>query len=193
MSPAHRRILKIARYVHVYLTLFGLVLLSFFAVTGFMLNHEDWFGITEVETTAAGTVPTQILQPPDKLAIAELLRKDYRARGLVETCEVEEDAVRVVFNGPGRRVEAVIQKEDGKLDITYKSRGAVAVLLDLHRGKSTGTAWSLVIDGVCMLVLTVAVTGLILWQSLRGRGHYGLLVMALGLALGVAVYVIFVP
>src|SRR5205823_11422921 len=126
MSPAHRRILIIARYVHVYLTLFGLVLLTFFAVTGFMLNHEDWFGITEVETTDTGTLPTQILQPPDKLAIVERVRKDFRARGVVETCEVEEDAVRVVFNGPGRRVEAVIQKEDGKLDITYKSRGVVA-------------------------------------------------------------------
>src|SRR5437867_3941856 len=192
MSPAHRRILKIARYVHVYLTLFGLVLLAFFAVTGFMLNHEDWFGIVETEETKTGTVPTQILQPPDKLAIVELLRKDYRARGLVETCEVEDDAVRVVFNGPGRRVEAVVQKEDGKLDITYKSRGVVAVLLDLHRGKATGPAWSLVIDGVCVLVLVVAVTGLTLWQSLRGRGHYGLLVIALGLALGVGVYFIFV-
>ena len=82
---------------------------------------------------------------------------------------------------------------DGKLDVTYEYRGAVAVLLDLHRGKATGTAWSLIIDGVCLLVLIVATTGLILWQSLRGRGHYGLLVLGLGLALGVGVYFAFVP
>ena len=194
MSPAHRRLLIIARYIHVYLTLFGLVLLTFFAITGFMLNHEDWFSAPDpVERTATGSMPTQILQPPDKLAIVELLRKDYAARGLVETCEVEEDAVRVVFNGPGRRVEAVVQKEDGKLEITYKSRGVVGIVLDLHRGKATGPAWSLIIDGVCVLVLIVAVTGLTLWQSLRGRGHYGLLVIGLGLALGVGVYLIFVP
>jgi uncharacterized protein len=194
MSPAHRRLLKIARYIHVYLTLFGLMLLAFFAVTGFMLNHEDWFLASEsVKRTAVGTVPTQILQPADKLAIVELLRKDYAARGVVETCEVEEDSVRVVFNGPGRRIEAVMQKEDGKLEVTYEYRGAVGVLLDLHRGKATGTAWSLIIDGVCVLVLIVATTGLILWQSLRGRGHYGLLVLGLGLALGVGVYLLFVP
>ena len=194
MSPARRRLLIVARYVHVYLTLFGLVLLTFFAVTGFMLNHEDWFLASDpIDRTASGTVPTAILQPPDKLAIVELLRKDYAARGLVETCEVEDDPVRVVFNGPGRRVEAVIQKEDGKLEVKYQSRGLVGIVLDLHRGKATGTAWSLIIDGVCVLVLIVAATGLILWHSLRGRGHYGLLVIGLGLALGVVVYLAFVP
>jgi hypothetical protein len=193
MRPAHRLLLKTARYIHVYLTLFGLVLLTFFAVTGFMLNHEDWFLREPVKTPGSGTVPTQMLQPPDKLAIVELLRKDYHATGVVTTCEVDDDPIHVEFRGPGRNVTAAIQKEDGKLELEYESRGRVGVVLDLHRGKATGTAWSLIIDGVSVLVLIVTVTGLILWQSLRGRGHYGLLVMILGLVLGLAVYFVFVP
>ena len=79
------------------------------------------------------------------------------------------------------------------LELVYKSHGLVGIVLDLHRGKASGRAWSLIIDGVCLLVLIVATTGLILWQSLRGRGHYGLVVIALGLALGVGVYFAFVP
>jgi len=39
----YRLVVKWARTVHVYLTLFGFGLLLFFAVTGFMLNHEDMF------------------------------------------------------------------------------------------------------------------------------------------------------
>ena len=51
----------------------------------------------------------------------------------------------------------------------------------------------MVIDGVCVLLLIVSTTGLILWQSLRSRGRYGLVVMALGLGVGVGVFYLFVP
>ena len=43
MSPAYRKLLKASRIAHVYLTLFGLVLILFFSITGFMLNYEGWF------------------------------------------------------------------------------------------------------------------------------------------------------
>ncbi len=43
MSPLFRWVVKWARTVHLYLTLFCLALLLFFGVTGFMLNHEGWF------------------------------------------------------------------------------------------------------------------------------------------------------
>ena len=45
MSHGHRLLLKWAHTIHVYATLFGFTLLLFFAVTGFLLNHEDWFGL----------------------------------------------------------------------------------------------------------------------------------------------------
>ena len=55
MSHGHRILLKCARLVHVYLTMFGCLLILFFAVTGFMLNHEDWFlSDSEEETSTSG-------------------------------------------------------------------------------------------------------------------------------------------
>jgi len=53
--------------------------------------------------------------------------------------------------------------------------------------------WGVVIDSVCVLLLTVSAAGLILWSSLRHRARHGLAVMGLGLLVGVGVYVLFVP
>jgi uncharacterized protein len=209
MSHLRRWLLKWARSAHLYVTLFGLALLLFFSVTGFMLNHEDWFVAAEPQTrTTEGKIAVELLGAPgkegeegsepiapvpaDRLAIVELLRKDFGAVGAMSSFE-EQDDIRVVFKRPGTEVEAEIKREDGKTEVTTRTHGPVGMMLDLHRGKASGEAWSLVIDGVCVLVLIVSGTGLYLWQSLRGRGHYGIYVLGLGAALGVAVYLLFVP
>jgi hypothetical protein len=44
-----------------------------------------------------------------------------------------------------------------------------------------------------VVLLVISATGLVLWSSLRSRGKFGLLVIGLGLAAGVAVYVLWVP
>jgi hypothetical protein len=195
MSHTRRMLVKWARTVHLYLTLFALVFVLFFAATGFMLNHEDWFSPAEpVTRTQTGAIPTALLgPPPDKLALVELLRKDYGAVGGLAGFEDEEDRLRVTFTRPGGRVEAVIRKESGEAEVTGESRGAAGVMLDLHRGKASGRAWGLVIDAVCVALLVVGATGLILWWSLRGRGRFGILVIGAGVAIGVSVFVWLVP
>src|SRR5580704_3681918 len=101
MSPHHRMFLKWARTVHLYAALFALGLVLFFALTGFMLNHEDWFSPREPYTrTWTGSVPTGLLQDPDKLGVVELLRKDVGAFGVVDAFEVEDDRLRVLFKRP---------------------------------------------------------------------------------------------
>ena len=194
MTHAHRLLLKSARLVHVYTTLFGLLLILFFAATGFILNHEDWFaGDGPNVSTHSGAVPTGLLMGPDKLQIVELLRKDFGVRGALDAFEVEPDSLHVVFSGPGRRHEVTIERADGQITVTHTVRGCLGVMMDLHRGKSTGFAWGLLIDGVCVLLLVVSVTGLILWSSLRNRAQHGLAVMLLGLAAGLGIYYVFVP
>jgi hypothetical protein len=49
------------------------------------------------------------------------------------------------------------------------------------------------IDLTCVLLVVIALTGLILWWSLRGRGQWGGLVLLLGGATVFAVYYWFVP
>jgi hypothetical protein len=194
MSPAYRRILKLARIAHVYLTLFGIVLILLFAVTGFVLNHESWFGLdTPRVTTTTGNLRTELLVGPDKLGVAEALRKDFAATGAVSQFEVEEDRLQVMFSGPGKRYEATIDRSTGAVEYTAHTSGTLGVLVDLHKGKSTGRFWSLVIDGVCILLVCVSLTGLVLWSALKNRGKFGLLAMLLGTVIAVAIYWLTVP
>lgn len=192
MSPGYRELVRWARTVHLYVTLFALAVVLFFSVTGFMLNHEDWFvPPTSFDHTRTGTMPTDILEGPDKLAVAELLRKDYGAVGLVSSFDTEEDHVRVVFKRPGTEVEAMIQRENGESEVTIRTRGLFAIMLDLHRGKSTGTVWSVVIDATCVVMLILAVTGLIMWYSLKGRGRFGGWVLLGGTIVSLVVVLLF--
>ena len=196
MSPAHRLLLKWSRLLHVYLTLFGFVLLFFFAATGLMLNHEDLFSPAEPQrSTMNGLIPAELLREPDRLGVVERLRKEFGARGEVDGFEVEKEleTIRVKFKAPSYFAEAVIKTEEGEVEITHESRGVVGILLDLHRGKTSGEAWSLVIDGVSILFVFVSITGLILWSSLRSRAQAGLLVLILGAVSTLGVYFVWVP
>ena len=194
MSRARRWLLKWARTVHVYLTLFGLVLILFFAVTGFMLNHDDWFGVSAFRTKEVkGTIPTSHLQPVNQLAVVEALRANFGAVGPVQTFKEYDDTVEVEFIRPGHRVRAEVQRADGATVANHELYGTSGVLTDLHKGKSSGIVWSVVIDAVCVLLLVICVTGLILWSSLKSRAKYGAVVILVGGAVSVAVYWWFVP
>jgi hypothetical protein len=200
MSPLYRWVIKWSRTIHLYLTLFGLALLLLFAVTGFMLNHEDWFinrdkpYSREIEGVQ---LPLDILQKPDELKIVELLRKDHGATGALEVFEVpkneEEHEIRVTFKQPGRSFEATIDKETGELKAKYTSDGLVGILLDLHRVKSTGLVWKLIVDGLVVMLLVISVTGLVLWWSLKGRGHWPAITLVLGTVALIGAYLAFVP
>src|SRR5262249_46235774 len=153
-----------------------LALLLFFAATGFMLNHADWFGLEEVQTsTTTGELPTALLAEPDKLAVVERLRSQFGAVGAVDTFEIEEDSLRIVFRGPGRQSEAHVKRDSGEAEVVSESHGAVGRLTDLHKGKYAGAAWGAIIDGVSGLLLVVSMTGLALWLSLQRRRRLGMI------------------
>jgi uncharacterized protein len=192
MSPWFRRTVKWARTVHLYLTLFALGLLLFFAVTGFMLNHEDWFSPTEPYTTERkGVVPASLLTGPDKLAVVELLRSEHGAVGPLSAFEVEDDEIRVLFKRPGTLVEAYIRRDDGTAEVTKKTWGTSGLMLDLHRGKDVSGPWHLIIDFVAVVYLILAATGLTMWWSLKGRGKYGAVVVIVGVLLSVGIVIAF--
>ena len=200
MSHGHRLLVKWARYIHVYVTLLGFGLILFFGVTGFFLNHEEWFGLSEpIRAEKTGTLPMSMLDPVDQLAVVEALRKEYGATGSVATTDfdIQDDSVRVVFRSAGGLCEAKINRADGKMEMTSDSNGVIGVLTDLHRGKSRDKTlsanWSLLIDIVAGLFVVVSITGLILWTSLRSRGKYGLTVIVFGIAASAAVYYLYVP
>jgi hypothetical protein len=194
MTAAYRWLLKTCRYAHLYLTLFGLALILFFAVTGFMLNHEDWFVSAEPRTrTAEATLLATYVEPLDKFEVTEGLRREFHISGLVNSFRTDEDSIEVEFVHPGGRAVAEVRRATGHAVVNFETRGVAGLMTDLHKGKSAGPAWALVIDGVCVLLLAVSATGLVLWWSLKARGQCGTAVLVFGASVAAAVYYWLVP
>jgi hypothetical protein len=118
----YRWLMKVARYAHLVLSMFGLLVLLFFGFTGLILNHPDWFNQDEPqERKEKGKLPAELLREPvDKLLVVEYLRKEYaitlpldqgddqdRKKGF----EVDENQIRVYFKAPGREVHVTIERK----------------------------------------------------------------------------------
>src|SRR6476646_4119392 len=126
MDAHHRKLLfkSWTRTLHIYISMLGLLAVIFFSVTGIMLNHEEWFGFaTPRITNKEGTLPEAMAAEPDKLAIVEKLRKEFGVTGAMDSFEVEEDRLMVVFKSPGRRAEATLQRADGHAEVSLETHG----------------------------------------------------------------------
>lgn len=183
------------RTVHIYLTVFAMLLMVFFAATGLLLNHEEWVTASEaapVETT--GTLSMSLLAPaPDTARIVETLRTVHGALGALSTFDNDGEELRVELRGPGRRFEAAITLSTGAMRITKEMRPFLIRMDDLHRGKDSGTAWSWLIDLSAILLLLGALTGITLWIALPKRRTLGLIALGLGVGVCVVVYLLIVP
>jgi hypothetical protein len=184
------------RTIHIYLSMFGLIILLFFAVTGFTLNRVEWFaGDSEDRQTLTGEFPADVLARGDTFEIVEHIRANFPVRGAVTSFQGEPDdyEVRVVFKRPGALAEAAIDRETHKIEVVIESYGAVAFVNDLHLGRDSGAGWKLAIDFTALLMVLVSLTGLVLIFTMRKGRTQRLITAGVGLLFFVLVYVVFVP
>ena len=80
----------------------------------------------------------------------------------------------------------------GRYDLTQTIHGFVAVINDLHKGRDTGRAWSVLIDVSAVVLIVISLTGLVLLFYLKRRRIPGL-VVAVGTVAVVAVVLLLVP
>ena len=195
----HIRLAATLRWLHIYLSLFSLAIVLFFSLTGITLNHPDWFfnGV-ERSVEKAGKMNGNWLHAEpsrdvDKLAVVEHLRREPGARGAVAEFRTDETECTVSFKGPGYSADAFIERESGAYKITETSHGFIAVINDLHKGRDTGKAWSLLIDVSAVLLTVLSLTGLALLFYLKLRRKPGLAVVLIGAVVAAAVYYLGVP
>ncbi len=191
------------RWLHIYLSMFGLAAVLFFSVTGITLNHPDWFfEKAERSVQSEGRldlkwlhddVPKTSSRDVAKLEVVEHLRKAQGVRGALTEFRVDEQECQVSFKGPGYAADAFIDRETGRYQLTQSYHGFVAILNDLHKGRDTGRAWSVLIDLSAVLVTFISLTGLILLFYLKLRRVPGLMAIGLGAVVVLAIYLIGVP
>jgi hypothetical protein len=186
-------LLRGLRSVHIYASLLGFVLALFFGVTGFMLNHDEWF---ELEATrdvrAEGSLPTAALDPLDRLAVVEYLRAEHGVRGGLSSFEVDPGELRLRFARPGDETDVMIDRRDGAIRLERELSGLAATLTELHKGDRSGSLGGLLIDLAAILLVLISLSGFLLWISLPKRRKLGIaaLVFALGL-LGISALYLF--
>jgi hypothetical protein len=202
------RIAAIARWLHIYLSLFGLAATLFFSATGLTLNHPDWFfanterresrnGMIEPSWVRHSTVESQ----PDresssdvaKLEIVEQMRAQERVRGALADFRVDELECTLTFKGPAYAADVLIDRETGSYQLTETTFGLVALLNDLHKGRDSGPTWSIVIDVAAILLVLISLTGLILILYLKLRRRSGLILAVVGLVVLGLLYATAVP
>lgn len=198
------RTAALMRWLHIYLSMFGLATVLFFSVTGLTLNHPDWaFGSAERTEKAEGDLKPEWVRPagspgasgaeaadPEseedpaagvaKLEVVEHLRAAHGVRGALAEFRADDEECQVSFKGPGYSAEAFIDRNSGHYELTQLSQGLVAVINDLHKGRDTGPAWSLVIDISAILLMVISLTGLVLLFYLKLRRVAGVAMIALG-------------
>ena len=194
MPLSSNQVVGYARTLHIYLTMFAFLLVLFFAVTGFVVHHEDWFTTAEVAPIESrGEIPTALLAQPDRLMIVETLRSRYGAVGAVSAFDVDDATLRVEMKGPGRHTEAEINRKTGALTITVERRALAVRFDDLHRAKDSGPIWGFLLDVSALLLVLGSLTGILMWWALPRRRKLGVASLLAGVVIFVVVYFAVVP
>lgn len=188
---------RLCRMLHAYLSAFAFLALMFFSVTGLTLNHPDWVRKDPVERVLNVTLPKADLDvalkakdPPR--ALAEAVGRRAKLIGGYQSGEILDGEALLRLEGPSGATDITLSLATGKADIGTRRAGFGAMLNDLHKGKTAGPVWSLVIDIAAVLFLLLSVIGYVLFFSLRFRLKPSLILTAVSLVALVGVVALFV-
>jgi hypothetical protein len=164
------------RWLHIYLSLFSMLAILFFSVTGVTLNHPEWtFGQKETRQDLRGSLPSGWQTPSgtDWLRVADYMREKHGVRGRVTDRRDEGDTGSLSFRAPGYSADCFFQRQTGAYTLTIVGEGPFEALNDLHRGHDAGPAWSRVVDfsGIFLSIVSLTGIGLLLYlRKIRASG-----------------------
>ena len=181
------------------LSLIGLLL---FAVTGITLNHAADIPAEPVTVEQTATLPAPLLErlsafPKDTTdpvpdAVARWASDALKARIAGRPTETTADEIYVSLPEPGGDGWLTIDRATGEALRERTTRGWVAWLNDLHKGRNTGPVWYWFIDVFGAACVIFAVTGFALtWMHARQRPSTWPL-LGLGLLIPVVIALLFI-
>jgi len=150
----------------------SLVALILFAFTGITLNHASQIPAKPKTTERSATVPAPLLErlktfpdettdpPPDYLTrwVKEQIKADVAGK----PTETTPEEIYVALAMPGGDGWVTIDRASGEAVHEKTTRGWIAYVNDLHKGRNTGAVWFWFIDIFAAACLLFAVTGLAL-------------------------------
>ncbi|HYE44228.1 MAG TPA: PepSY-associated TM helix domain-containing protein [Caulobacter sp.] len=157
--------------------LIGMIL---FAVTGFTLNHARQIEAKPQTVSRKGEAPPPVIAAinaarpkagPLPAEARHWLGKAMKVK-VPATAAVEwsDGEAYVALPRPGGDAWVSVDTETGAVEYEATSRGWIAYLNDLHKGRNTGAVWSWFLDIFAAGTIVFCVTGLILlWLHSHAR------------------------
>ncbi len=175
------------RWAHVYISMFSLLVMLFFGITGITLNHPDWvFGGEPVETTVTGDLPAESRAGEDIefLVISEFVRQQHDVGGEVVDFGVGDDGRgSISYRGPGYAADLFFDSASGSYELTVSQDGFVGTMNALHQGRDAGSLWRWIIDISGVVLVVIALTGLGIQLFMKKRRSTALTWSAAGAVL----------
>ncbi|MGX5711067.1 PepSY-associated TM helix domain-containing protein [Sphingopyxis terrae subsp. ummariensis] len=180
------------------ISLIGLLL---FAITGFTLNHAaDIEGAPRVAERSA-QLPAPLLDalaaadPADgkgtlPAPVAAWVEANFPVRA--GEAEWSADEVYMAAPRPGGDAWVAIDRATGAATAEITDRGWISYLNDLHKGRNSGGAWSLLIDIFAFACLVFALTGLVLLQLHSAKRKSTWPLVGAGVAIPAAIAILFI-
>lgn len=146
-----------------------------FSATGITLNHAAKIKAEPVITETTGTLPPVLLESLTTEPVDGYTRqlKEPIRDWIEDNLDVSVSGKRVEWTDidayvglarPGGDAWLSIDRETGEVVHELTTRGAVALLNDLHKGRNTGPAWIWFIDIFSVASIIFCLTGLWLMQ-----------------------------
>ena len=180
----------------------SLVGLMLFAVTGITLNHAAQIPAEPVVVEQTSVLPAPLTArllavPPETTAPVPDAVARWAVSALNVTIadrltETTREEIYVALPEPGGDGWLTIDRQTGDVLHERTTRGWVAYLNDLHKGRNTGPVWYWFIDVFAVACIIFAVTGFALtWMHARKRPSTWPL-LALGLLIPVVIALLFI-
>src|SRR5699024_7622503 len=146
----------------------SLVVMLLFAFTGITLNHAADLPARPTITTKEAHLPSKLLhqleQEPIDANVDAWFKQHLQLTLNWAQAEWDDGEIYLDLPRPGGDAWLAIDRQTGNIFYESTSRGWVAWLNDLHKGRNTGTAWSWFIDIFALTCLIFSITGLVLLQ-----------------------------
>lgn len=188
-----------ARMLHTYLSAFAFLALIFFAGTGLLLNHPEWFdsGRSEARDSII-TLPLPVIQQaqqqehPEQV-LAQFIAKKIHVHGELKQTDLMEPEMLLHFEGVTGSSDISIDLSTGHTEISNTDASLTRIIEDLHRGKNSGIVWKRLIDISAIVILALSIFGFILFFSVRFRLAINLRLLMLSLILMISTFLFLVP
>ena len=190
-----QRLAAHSRWVHLYLSVGSFTIILFFAVTGFTLNHAEWFEQNPRLTKLTGMISPLWIPLGDtnhikKQEIIEYLQGKGNLVGHLRDFRADETSISIAFAGPAYSADVRIDRKTGHYTALETRFGLISKMNDLHKGRDTGSNWHLVIDLAAVFISLISISGILMLFFMGKKRLGGLVFIFIGSVLFYVFYLL---